>query len=1055
MLPERATILCTLILVLVLGTAPMQVSAQGRGTSSVYQDKVAEAVVVHAMAYQLRKTKDPGLLAEQFFSLKLYREGKGHNEIVDRTMAKRREWGQLRQAALTGEWSASEKAKTVTRAFGRIATQLFGAGSTGVEAANLGILYYEDWIGGKTLHRAAYRLAEEYAKFGGDLQSPENSVLQQVLSAYRSEEYQKAWNTLFKPLYGFTPAATITDVLKNYPEFEQHVSLIRMLDGTVNIQSALEQIEKLQRKLDNVTTTARSDNAKDLGDIKEHWAKEAEHQEERRRQDVLRIEREGYRSAGNLVATMVGLSDPTLGRQIRSVNQTLFRVGDAFTSYRAALKTSADPNLVALTLTGNVVGAGVSLLATFMDTGPTADEVILRSIADLSRQVQRVREEMHARFDDMHVHLDKIYVRMDGVFDALKQRHAVTKEDLRQVHNDLQGIRRTLRDATELDLDTQSIVYRTSAATRGLLTGLTLKRCLRTFDPGNDPMTMTRFNDCLADFEAIGKLLADSQLKGVGSDHARVYWLASAPEETVALSLTKFADLSSEQWSTPAGPVVGPRDWFSVANLHGEFVGNYPRLAATSEHFGEGVFARQATHQRDTLRLYAKAIQKHLQASQAGEESAFGKLFSETWNDADAKTLRSLVERAYKRYYADLKNPSFRVVRMTDDEVEPEVRFEMGLEKAWAPMKDFYVENDVPPDWVLINGNGCGDDDRVKTATEPVKIAMAGDGIESFVNPMFVKFARLGLGKIKICATMINVIVERRRAQRKGYPLDVLFARQELANTNRVRSLQFDISAETDVNELWRSWRRRRVAEVGKMGWLASLSKGASEGYRRQQSDQTDAVPGGVIRRSDSEAGVVYGTKHVLDLSISYIPKHSTKAVEIRQIGIELGETWNELWSPNPKEIAAIINKKVPPGGDKPSQELMDVYKDHYYGKQKATWEYVRKTLKADEGFQAMERKLALGNLYVRSWLGLSFDKVKGRSGVLSAITAGRVGFPRLTVMLEGSTDDRLPGRMAAKVTKKVEEFMKVLASERMRDVAKYGYGHRILTEMRFENIDG
>ena len=264
MLPERATILCTLILALVLGTVPMQVSAQGRGTSSVVSEHAGEAVVVHAMAYHFRKTRDPGLLAEQFFSIKLYREGKRHREIVRRTLDKRREWRRLRQAALTGEWSASEKAKTVTRAFGRLASQLSGAGSTGVEAANLGILYYEDWIRGKTLPRAAYRLAEEYAKVDADFQSPENSVSQQVLSAYRSAEYRKAWNTLFEPLYGFTPAAKITDVLEKYPEFEQHVSLIGILDETRNTSSALGQIRELQRQLGNVITTTSRDNARDL-----------------------------------------------------------------------------------------------------------------------------------------------------------------------------------------------------------------------------------------------------------------------------------------------------------------------------------------------------------------------------------------------------------------------------------------------------------------------------------------------------------------------------------------------------------------------------------------------------------------------------------------------------------------------------------------------------------------------------------------------------------------------------------------------------------------------
>ena len=100
------------------------------GTSSLAQ---------HAMIHHFRQSRDPGLLAEQLLAADLYRRRVHTETIVSTVASKRREWARLRRSAVTGQWTAEEYLKTTTRLLGRAATQIAGAGGTGVEVANLAI----------------------------------------------------------------------------------------------------------------------------------------------------------------------------------------------------------------------------------------------------------------------------------------------------------------------------------------------------------------------------------------------------------------------------------------------------------------------------------------------------------------------------------------------------------------------------------------------------------------------------------------------------------------------------------------------------------------------------------------------------------------------------------------------------------------------------------------------------------------------------------------------------------------------------------------------------
>ena len=192
-----------------------------------------------AMAYRFRTTRDPGLLAEQVFAAALYQQGVESKDIVRRTLAKRREWQILRSTVTSGRWSANEKGKTLVRALGRLASHLARGGSTGVEVADLAILYYEDWMRGKEVSRSAQRLAEIYSEHKWRLMNSEHTIYKHSTDIYQTSlDYRPTWDTLFLAQYGYTPNATGTEIMESDPNFAQHEQIGEILN-TANDSNVL------------------------------------------------------------------------------------------------------------------------------------------------------------------------------------------------------------------------------------------------------------------------------------------------------------------------------------------------------------------------------------------------------------------------------------------------------------------------------------------------------------------------------------------------------------------------------------------------------------------------------------------------------------------------------------------------------------------------------------------------------------------------------------------------------------------------------------------------
>ena len=100
------------------------------------------------------------------------------------------------------------------------------------------------------------------------------------------------------------------------------------------------------------------------------------------------------------------------------------------------------------------------------------------------------------------------------------------------------------------------------------------------------------------------------------------------------------------------------------------------------------------------------------------------------------------------------------------------------------------------------------------------------------------------------------------------------------------------------------------------------------------------------------------------------------------------------------------------------------------------------------------ERLLELNDA-VRSWIALGFDVVGERAEAVQAVAGGSLGLPDLLTSLDvdGEGGSSYAWKVVDEGILKVEELGRHLRSTEMRDVVEFGFGHRLLTDLRFAGL--
>jgi len=207
---------------------------------------------------------------------------------------------------------------------------------------------------------------------------------------------------------------------------------------------SLQEFEKLELSLTDMRQTLRQIDANqpvlvDYLRNQEELAKQKALAEAKAAEHKRKLE--AIESSISIFATLGGSIDSDFGKQLKTLGEAGLKIGKAIDSWLEAVagKGTVDKIFSASTvvMTGNILGAVMSIVSLFGNAGPTPDEMILAEIGKLRQQVNQLRTEMHSRFDRIDQELNIIYTTMHERFDQIDLQLGVINGNVLEVQRTL------------------------------------------------------------------------------------------------------------------------------------------------------------------------------------------------------------------------------------------------------------------------------------------------------------------------------------------------------------------------------------------------------------------------------------------------------------------------------------------------------------------------------------------------------------------------------------------------------------------------------------------
>ncbi|TWJ21272.1 hypothetical protein [Micromonospora endolithica] len=153
---------------------------------------------------------------------------------------------------------------------------------------------------------------------------------------------------------------------------------------------------------------------------------------------------EGLGATVDVLSTLMGFADPRFGKQLQTVGKAIVTSVTAINTYMTTVLgqglTAAATAMGTAVLTGNLLGAAMSLVTLFAGSGPDPNALILGEIAKLREQIDRLAKDMKARFDRIETALNTMYADLVGLLTDLTRSVAEIRARLGQITTQLQTI---------------------------------------------------------------------------------------------------------------------------------------------------------------------------------------------------------------------------------------------------------------------------------------------------------------------------------------------------------------------------------------------------------------------------------------------------------------------------------------------------------------------------------------------------------------------------------------------------------------------------------------
>ena len=150
---------------------------------------------------------------------------------------------------------------------------------------------------------------------------------------------------------------------------------------------------------------------------------------------------DGAAAAAKILAGLVGLTDLKAGEKMEKIATALFSIATAINGFALIMAESSQPagliELAAIGMTGNIIGAIMTLVGLLADSGPSLDQQILEQLGLLRQEVRALHLEMRQSFQRIDARLEAIFITMLTEFAKLGIAIAGNTAALTEVQNAL------------------------------------------------------------------------------------------------------------------------------------------------------------------------------------------------------------------------------------------------------------------------------------------------------------------------------------------------------------------------------------------------------------------------------------------------------------------------------------------------------------------------------------------------------------------------------------------------------------------------------------------
>ena len=325
-------------------------------------------------------------------------------------------------------------------------------------------------------------------------------------------ELSRAFGILFSRALGAQLNDSADTIKINNPDFANFLTKNTILNELLQSKELtksqqLETLTHIQTKLHEQTNTIATDlvrseaKVNDLSKFVEKYIDESEKKSEavadaRKLAEQNALELEGLRATSYVLSSLVGLSNPKVGRELGAILDTGINLSVAINQLQYNWTTDASAFAVNAIFAADILTIGMGLVSAFSGGGQSGDAMILEAVQILSKQLEDFRMEMHGRLDIVDEKLNFLLFETERQFRSLKSDLA----DLSYLSNHTLGQLQVLLVAMQFSTKAQAELFREKVE---LEQAIEQGICFRFREDELSPkIAHERFHGCLKTFKA-------------------------------------------------------------------------------------------------------------------------------------------------------------------------------------------------------------------------------------------------------------------------------------------------------------------------------------------------------------------------------------------------------------------------------------------------------------------------------------------------------------------------------------------------------------------------